>query len=308
MNQYVYTYACHEDELPLCLLELRTLFGADPQVGYLESAINVEVSRSPFMKQQMEVWLEADSLQALSERMVEVELDGATFKVVYMETEPAEYELQRQVERALGARIRGQAEMRRPERVFGVATIGERYVFGPCRSSEAVWLAHKAKPQNYSTALSTRVARAIANIAVPRPQGIKAIDPCCGIGTVLIEALSMGIEIVGFDLNPLAVRGARANLAHFGMPEVVAIRDMRELTGRYDAAVLDMPYNLCSVISTEEQLSLLQSLRRLADRAVIVTTETIDLLVGQAGFTIQDRCVVRKGAFARQVLLCRSSQ
>ncbi|GAA3334615.1 hypothetical protein GCM10020331_103270 [Ectobacillus funiculus] len=71
------------------------------------------------------------------------------------------------------------------------------------------------KPHSYSTSLSTRVARAVANIAVPDPTGIKAIDPCCGIGTVLVEALSMGINIVGSDINPLVLPGARENIAHF---------------------------------------------------------------------------------------------
>ena len=39
----------------------------------------------------------------------------------------------------------------------------------------------------------------------------------------------MGIDIVGCDINPLAVRGARVNLDHFGMPNVVSIADMRTL-------------------------------------------------------------------------------
>lgn len=114
----------------------------------------------------------------------------------------------------------------------------------------------------------------------------------------------MGIHMIGTDINPLAVRGARMNLAHFGFPDVVALQDMRTLTGSYDAAVLDLPYNLCSVLSPADQLSMLESLRGLTSKAVIVTTETIDALVIQAGFMISDRCVVRKGSFSRQVLVC----
>jgi tRNA G10 N-methylase Trm11 len=149
------------------------------------------------------------------------------------------------------------------------------------------------------------VARAVVNIAVPVVDGTRLIDPCCGIGTVVIEALSMGIDATGFDNNPLAVRGARVNLAHFGMPDVVRLADMRSLGGRYDSAIVDLPYNLCSVISAGERLEILESARRLADRIVIVTTGMIDDSLAQAGLVIEDRCVVRKGRFERQIILCR---
>jgi tRNA G10 N-methylase Trm11 len=172
------------------------------------------------------------------------------------------------------------------------------------QKSEAVWLRHNDKPQHYSTALSTRVARAVANIAVPNPLGIRAIDPCCGIGTVLIEALSMEMDMVGNDLNPLAVKGARINLAYFGLPNKVSLGDIRTIQGKYDVLILDLPYNLCSVLPSEEQLEMLMAARRLAARAVVVSTEIIDSALEQAGFVIQDRCVVKKGSFTRQVMVC----
>ncbi len=39
------------------------------------------------------------------------------------------------------------------------------------------------------------------------------LDPCCGSGTVLLAARLRGLRAHGCDLNPVAVRGARANLA-----------------------------------------------------------------------------------------------
>lgn len=283
------------------------MFGSEPEEAYVLSDVDLDASRSPFIKQRIAVSHEAATLSELAEEVNGVTVAEATFKVVFVETgaeTTVDYDGQRQAERAIGAHIRGTAEMRRPQQLFGVAQAGGRWLFGACAANEAVWLRHKAKPQQYSTALGTRVARAVANIAVPRPEGIKAVDPCCGIGTVVIEARSMGIDMAGFDLNPLAVRGARANLAHFGMPDVVAVKDINELTGHYDAAVLDLPYNLCSVISQEELLSMLRSARALADRAVLIATDTIDQLVEQSGFTIRDRCVVRKGTFTRHILVC----
>lgn len=214
------------------------------------------------------------------------------------------YEDQRGIERQIGLRIRGEAEMRKPDRLFGVACIRGRWILGECEKGEPVWLKHNQKPQPYSTALGTRVARAVVNIAVPMPSGVRVVDPCCGIGTVVIEALSMGMNMEGFDLNPLAVRGARVNLAHYGMPDVVRVADMRTLTGSYDTAIVDLPYNLCSVMPPEERLAMLSSARRLARRIIIVTIESIDDDINHARLLVLDRCVVRKGRFERQVLVC----
>ncbi|WP_028550919.1 TRM11 family SAM-dependent methyltransferase [Paenibacillus sp. UNC451MF] len=305
-SSYLYTYVCHEDEVPLCLLELRSLFGDDPDHnGFLESVRSIDVSRSPFIKQRLEIIIQGGSLDEVGREVESLQLNGETFKVVFVEAcDSLDYDARRSIERQIGSHIRGQAEMRKPERLYGIAYTGERWVFGPCTKNEALWLRHNQKPQNYSTALSTRVARAVANIAVPHPVGLRVIDPCCGIGTVLIEALSMGVDIIGRDINPLAVRGARVNLTHFGLPDVVAIDDIRTTPGHYDAAIIDLPYNLCSVLSVEEQLEMLKSARRLADRAVIVATEIIDEAVEQAGFDIIDWCQVKKGSFVRHILVC----
>lgn len=312
--KYMYTFACHEDEEELCRLELSSLFQLDRDSlsmanRYVLSHRLLDPSRSPFLKLRVTVQHEAQSLEALCRAADRVELEGRTFKVVYMETGSAvDYAEQRDVERQVGYRVRGKAEMRKPEVVLGVLQAEGRWMLGECLYQEAVWLQHAKKPQQYSTALSTRVARAIVNIAVPEPADVRVMDPCCGIGTVLIEALSMGIDIAGCDKNPLAVKGARRNLAHFGYPDVVTLGDMRELPAdpRYDAAILDMPYNLCSKLSEEEKLQLLKGVRRLAGRIVVVTIEDVDAAMTEAGLHIEARCELRKGSFSRQVILCSS--
>lgn len=148
------------------------------------------------------------------------------------------------------------------------------------------------------------MARAVANIAIPNPRGIKAIDPCCGIGTVLVETLSMGMDIVGSDRNPLVLGGARENIAHFGLSGEVTLKDIRDVTDQYDVAIIDLPYNLCSVITPEEQTEMLQSARRFAKKVVVVTVEPIDEILLKVGFAIIDRAVVKKGSFTREVIVC----
>jgi len=312
---FIYTYASHEEEMDLAKLELRTLFGFSPAGGLFIDISNeaLSPSRSPFIKRRIDVVAHSDDLEGsggLLNQLRTVALEGRTFKIVFSGSDELfTYDDKRQLERMAGARVTGTAAMRNPEMTFGLAKLGGRWYFGPCEDNESLWLAHQSKPQNYSTALNTRTARALVNIAAGRghakhddgSQAFRMIDPCCGMGTVLIEALSMGFMIDGFDRNPLAVRGARVNLAHFGYENNVALADMRLLQGCYDAAIMDMPYNLCSVLPEEESLSMLQSLRHLARRAVIVTTMPIEGQLEKTPWIKIDGAIVRKGSFTRYV-------
>ncbi len=300
---FIYTYASHEDEAALCGLELQTLFGEKVSGGVISSSYGLSVDRSPFVKRRISVMLEGSSLEELILQLPSIELGGQTFKVLFTPGDEAfTYEEQRQLERAAGAAIRGKADMRRADRLFGLTKLNGRWYFGQCEENGAIWLKHQNKPQNYSTALPTRAARAIVNIAAGQaPEQLRLIDPCCGMGTVLIEAMSMGIDIEGVDLNPLAVRGARVNLAHFGYPDRVRLGDMRLIEGHYDAAIVDMPYNLCSVLPENEQLVMLESVRKMAKRAVIVTTEPLMRQLELASWRITHSTTLSKASFTRYI-------
>jgi tRNA G10 N-methylase Trm11 len=304
---FLYSYICHEEEESLCRMELRALFKAYPEARYILNQRGIDPSRSAFLKQRIEVWIRSDSLQKIEQFAAEIDLTGQTFKVIYVDTERAEinYEQKRSIEKRIGFKLRGKAEMRKPELQFGICCIKGVWMFGPLVEQEAIWLKHQKKPHNYSMALNTRTARALVNIAAPDPLDVQMIDPCCGIGTVLIEALSMGISILGYDINPLAVVGARKNLQHFGYPDVVKIKDIADVMQCFDTLVLDMPYNLYSKISREEQKALLVHARRLTKKAVIVSMEPIETVLRETGFSLTDQCELRKGRFTRNVYLCQ---
>lgn len=302
---FIYNYACHDDEQPLCRLELRILFGVEPAPGFVCSERDYSADRSPFFKKKLTVLRQSrpgDSLEAFAASLSDIELEGCTFKIVCAAADRCfTYDEQRAIERTVGAQIRGKADMRTPQRVFGIAKHRDSWLFGPHEESEPVWLRHQHKPRQYSTALNTRTARAVASMAaavtgLARP---RIIDPCCGIGTVLLEALSMGYPAAGADRNPLAVTGARENLAAFGYPDVVTLGDIRRLSGTYDAVIVDLPYNRCSVLPEEERYEMLGAARRLAGHAVIIATEPIGPELERAGFRIADSCELPKGAMVR---------
>ncbi|NEU30511.1 RNA methyltransferase [bacterium LRH843] len=306
----IYTYSCREEELSLCKLEQRSFFGFDTDARNVESSLKIDPSRSPFIKERVDVIYEGIDLKDIIKKMEGFEFHQSTFKVIYVKnndqskSEQADFDERRRVARKIGLHINGKPDLESPEALFGIMHVNGRFVFGSYKKNEAIWLHHQKKPQSYSTALSTRVARAVVNIAIPDPRGIKAIDPCCGIGTVLVEARSMGIDMVGSDLNYLVIPGVLENLAYFGLECEVKQRHIRDVLKTYDAAIIDMPYNLCSVITEEEQLEMIQSARRFTRRLVVITIEPIDSILHTAGFTIVDRCNVKKGTFIRQVIVC----
>lgn len=309
-GEYIYTYAYTGDEESLCYLEMRSFFGEDTPDKILKSSLDIDPSRSPFIKERIEVIFEGDQLSDILEQVKVIKMNDSTFKVIFVKindlalTEKVEYQQKREIEREIGMIIEGEADVHHPDITFGLVPFGGRWYFGKYGKSEAVWLHHLKKPREYSTALSTRVARAVANIAVPNPEGVKAIDPCCGIGTVLVEALSMGIDIIGRDINPLVVLGSRENIAHFGLTGEVDLGPIAEVSANYDATIIDMPYNLYTHATPEDQLSILKHARPFSKKLVVVTIDTIDHMIEDAGFTITDRCVAKKGVFSREILVC----
>ncbi|WP_257009776.1 TRM11 family SAM-dependent methyltransferase [Evansella halocellulosilytica] len=307
----IYTFSYTEEELELCKLEMRAFFGMDSISGTLESHIQVDPTRSPFMNERIDVLLESESISEMAKKVKNLPKSEMTFKVVFVKNPSGEklsFKERQAVEKEVGLQVRGDIDLNRPEQLFGIMKVNGRWVFGHLHQSNSKWLEHQNKPHEYSTALSTKMARTVVNIAVPKPEGVKAIDPCCGIGTVLIEACSMGVNIDGSDLNIRVVYGSRKNLAHFGYSAEVSLKDIREVTGDYDVAIIDMPYNLCSVISDEERYEMFKSACSFANKVVIVTIDPVDEIVKNAGLTIIDRCKASKNkTFTREVLVTSAS-
>lgn len=306
IRKHLYTYSWEPNEVSLCALERRALFGESPSSLIQESTRLIDPSRSPFIKERLTVMTEGASFEEFLGNVHQLAaVDG--FKVIYVQNPDREktgFKEVRRIEKEVGLQLKGEAELVHPTILYGILETDGGWVLGEYARNEAIWLKHQSKPHSYSTSLNTRVARAVANIAAPDPEGVTLIDPCCGIGTVLVEALSMGMDIKGSDRNPLILDGVKENIAHFGLEGEVSLMDINDITDHYDAAIIDLPYNLCSVITDEEKLELLQSAKRIADKAVIVTLEEVDEAIRDAGLSIEDRCEVKKGRFVREVLVC----
>ena len=75
--------------------------------------------------------------------------------------------------------------------------------------------------------------------------GLRVLDPCCGAGTIVIEAALMGAQAHGGDIDPTAVGAARTNAARAALGGSASVWDAMALpvpTGSVDLVVSNLPW------------------------------------------------------------------
>lgn len=132
---------------------------------------------------------------------------------------------------------------------------------------------HAAKPFSTSTSLSSQLARALVNLVIPQARSL--VDPCCGTGSILLEAHLLGLQTYGADQNRRTAWMARQNLAHFGYDVVVDHVEIQDCQRKADALVTDLPYGRLLMTDESAIRSILEHGVKLAPLAVYVTGHNI---------------------------------
>jgi len=303
---YLYTTNYSSDEESLCKMEIKCLFNKQLHEKHFVSDIYVDPSRSPFIKKCISVMYTGDTLEQIINQIVTDKLTSINYKVTYIKSsdENTGFHEGRRIEFQIGFNILGEAEMKNPEIVFGITKVSNKWIFGEYESNISDWFLHNKKPFSYSNALKVNVSRALVNIAVGNNLDYSVVDPCCGIGTVVIEAISMQINIKGYEINPYIGKNAKTNLRYFGYEDVITIGDMHDIQEKFNVAIVDLPYNIFTQVTPEEQLAIIDCTRKIADKMVIITFEDMEQQIISVGFHIDERCTVSKGTFVRHIFIC----
>lgn len=298
---YSINYPKHEEEL--CKMEMKYLFNIVPQGKHFFSKHYVNPSRSPFIKECLSIIYSAFSLEDIIHNIEADKLSYEDFKVCYvkLEEDNIDYEQRLEAVKKVGFVINGEAIMHNPKIILGITRVKDKWIFGRYEKNDYEWHNHDKKPYCYSNALSLRISRAVVNIAAANDSSLTLIDPCCGIGTVLIEALSMGFNIKGYEINPHIAKNAKINLDYFGYEDVITVGDMHNIRDKYDVAIIDIPYGLFTPTTLKEQTDIIKTARRIANKLVIITFEDMEEHITSAGFRILDKCEVHKGTFTRHI-------
>lgn len=302
---YLYYINYKNEEKSLCHLEMKSLFGFIPDGKYFIADKYINENRSPFIKYMLKILDYSVTLDELVNMVKLREIKIESYKVKFLDIEKdIDFENKHKIEGIIGYEIIGDVDMYNPRVIFGITKINGIWYFGEYRKNNKPWIEHSLRPCQYSNSLGTNLARTVVNIAVGDNCNCKIIDPCCGIGTVLIEALSMGLNIVGSDINPKVVEGSNRNLRFFELPEVASLKDINEIEENYDVCIIDIPYGLLSRTSKEEQQKILKSARRISKRLVLLSLGDMTDEIQNAGFEIIEKCEAYKKNFKRYVTLC----
>jgi tRNA (guanine10-N2)-dimethyltransferase len=205
---------------------------------------------------------------------------------------------------AVANAITGRPDLHHPLVNLAVVGVAGVWHFGRIISTgRSHWLRGIDRPVHFSSALPQRFSRALVNlVAAP---GDTFIDPCCGIGTPVIEALDAGVIAFGADSNSKMLRGLAENLQHLGMPLRLFRADARHLVGSFDAGVLDLPYGRNLQMDETLYRELLGPLGRSARHIAIVAARDMDELLHDLGYVIVRHARVRKWQLVRHVYVLR---
>lgn len=306
IKKYFYSINYPVYEKDLCNMEMKCLFGEEITNKYFLSDIDINPSRSPFIKERIDIKYCKNNLEDIVKNIIDDNLSYEQFKVCYIKLEDGDVDYKERLQsiREIGLVVNGQSEMHNPEVLLGVTKVKEKWVFGVYERNDYEWHIHDRKPNSYSNSLGLRLSRALVNIAVGNNIECMLVDPCCGVGTVIIDAMSMGINARGFEINKPIARNAKENLAFFGYENVITTADMREIEEKFDVAIIDLPYGVFTPTTLKKQTDIIKSARRISDKLVLVTFEDMDDIIEEAGFKIIDKCFVCKGKFIRHINIC----
>ena len=301
---YIVNYPTLEEEL--CMLEMRSIFNTEPKDKILVSNIDFNPSHSTFVKGQFEPLYIVNSFEEILEKLDEDKLQLEEFRIELIKELDTGigYHEKLPYFNEIGERIEGIPNVKTPKIRLGLGKLDNKWIFGFYKKNDSLWMAHTNKPCSYSNSLSVRVARSLINIVTNGDKAKIIIDPCCGVGTTIVEGLSMGFDICGTDISAKNASNARQNLEFFNLEPRVKYQDMTTIKEYYDSSIIDIPYGLFSHITKEQQQNIITKAKSISKKLVLVTFEDLDQMVENAGFKITDRCIVPKGNFKRYILVC----
>jgi tRNA G10 N-methylase Trm11 len=260
----------------------------------------VDVGRSAYVAECCHGLASAADFGGLLRAMAKLSLRRERFRIVLRRLGTRAVTDSQEVIVAVANAIEGRPDLERPVCEMVVVAREGRWLLGELVSrSAATWRGHEHRPHQYSSALPPRFARALVNlVAVP---GDSLVDPCCGVGTVLIEASEAGVAAYGWESNPPVVEHARANVCHWGVDAPIVEGDGRAFTGAYDGAVLDLPYGHSSVRIEAICRGLVARAAERCRFLAVVSGGDMTGFLGELGLTVLGMARVRKGGLVRHV-------
>ena len=304
---YSFNYDRHENDL--CKLESRYIFNEEEENKLLFSDLTIEPSHSAFIKKRLDIILSSGDYADLITQIKNKKIHKEGFKVEYLilDNDSTVYAERLEKMRDIGHSIEGEAQYTNPTILYGVCFFNNTWYFGELIKNNFDWHKHKQKPHSFSNSISSIIAKSLVNIAKKDNPNATLIDTCCGVGTILLEACFSNNKIDGCDINEKICRLASENLDHYKYSAPIIHTDIMDVTKKYDAAIVDLPYNLFTKVSDDTHLHIIKSAAQTSNKLIIVSTTDITNLINSIGFKVIDNCSIRKRGkanFSRKIWVC----
>ncbi|MDE5419743.1 methyltransferase domain-containing protein [Labilibaculum sp. DW002] len=311
-NKYIYTFIYDNTQRELCKLESRCIFDKEEKNKLLFSDKKVEPSSSAFIRKRLEISLFSEDYSSLIKEIKNknIRIDGFKVEYLILDGDTTKYAERLEKLREIGYSIDGDPEYYNPTITYALCYYEGIWYFGMLIKNDIAWHKHKQKPCSYSNSISMHIAKALVNIAAKANKETKLLDACCGVGTIMLEACFAGNNIEGCDINEKICNHARENLSHFNYTANVYHSDIKDISRRYEAAIIDLPYNLFTSATDSDISHIIESAAEITDRLIIVSTSDIKGLIHKTGFKISDYCSVSKRGkvnFARKIWVCEKN-
>ena len=279
-----FALAIHDRDNELVAAECAALTGASPaEDGFVQCASIGGVGRAAYLRFGAVQLAQAATLDALLEEMAGLQIVAEAFRVEIVMLPDGASVSGFATMTAVADLIDGDPQLASPLRRFVVVSRQKGFWFGEILAvADGVWKRHDEKPLRTSSSLPSRLCRAIVNLAV-RP-GDVVLNPCCGTGSFLLEAASMGAEAYGIDHNPKMVWMSRKNVSHFGYKASVELGEAREWERRGDVLLADLPYDRNCKTTEANVREIIDSSVSLAPRAVFVAEIDLTVWLNEAGY------------------------
>lgn len=312
-TNYIYFFKYETFESELCKLESRSIFNKGEKNKLLSSDLKVEPSSSAFLKKRLDIISFSEDYSTLINEIKKENICIEGFKIEYLvcDGDTTEYAERLKKLREIGYSIDGDTDYYNPTITYALCYYEGIWYFGVLIKDNFAWHKHKQKPCTYSNSISTNIAKALVSIAAKANKKKKLLDACCGVGTIMLEGCFEGNNIEGCDINEKICMDARKNLSHFNYSANIYHSDIKNISRSYDAAIIDLPYNLFSNTTDNAIVHIIESTAKITDRLVIVSTSDITNLISNAGLRLLDYCVVSKRGktnFARKIWVCEKSE
>ena len=290
--------------------ECRALTGGAPDAdGIAPCASTSRIPRAAYVRVGVEVLATASTFDELRERvaaLAERGLDATRFRIDLHDPSRRSTRSTVETATALADVLLDLPDLSTPLHRLVVAVASDTWTFGEVvAESDGSYRRHDEKPWTTSSSLDSRFARSLVNLV---PEARSILDPCCGAGSIVIEAASLGLDAFGVDWKPAMVGMTRENLAHLGYDATVVRADSRDHEQSADAIVTDLPYG--NAIDQDER-----SIRGVLDRSshqapvgVFVAQADISSWLDAAGYTgIELHRVLKRRGLTRWIHVARST-